>query len=340
MADSEMWPSSCTHLWDVSRRHRLLSLVTSRWAGVVKLRTIQGVIAAIVSALAIACGSANQTAPSAPPQSQTGSVEGIVNHESYLTNRIVNPAGPMSGARVVVTEGPGVGATVTTGADGVYHFDLPPGPFRVRWSAEFFETRESDASTVQGGATTKVATVTLRLQRNVPVAEWSISGLVLDGRGSPVPDALAYSLADMLTYNAAGQTDAAGRFHITSTRQHPDIVGLTVEKRGYTTYQGSVACVEACTPTVTVRLLRIVREWLDGPSSMRVGDVVPVDGVTEYDDGSRVLARAFVESSNPSVVQVQPFVSPYEHVYVKALAPGTATLSAIGGLSLQVRVYP
>jgi hypothetical protein len=69
-------------------------------------------------------------------------VEGIVNHESYLTNRIVNPAGPMSGARVVVTEGPGVGATVTTGADGVYHFDLPPGPFRVRWSAEFFETRE------------------------------------------------------------------------------------------------------------------------------------------------------------------------------------------------------
>jgi hypothetical protein len=297
------------------------------------------IAAFLLCSLVTACGGNTPTSPTTPPAQAAGAVEGIVNHESYLVNRTTIPAGPMTGARVVVTEGPGVGATVTTGADGRYHFDLPPGQFRVRWSADSFETRDSDAGTVQAGATTKVATVTLRLQRNVPVADWSISGVVLDGRGSPVPDALVYSLADLLTYNAAGRTDAAGHFHITSTRQHPDTVGLTVEKTGYTTYQGSVACLEACTPTVTVRLLRIVREWLDGPSSMQVGDVVPVDRVTEYDDGSRAVARAFVESSNPSVLQVQPLVSPFEHVYVKALAPGTATLSVLGGLTLQVRVY-
>ena len=110
----------------------------------------------LVIALALCvlgCGGNTPTSPTTPQaQAATGALEGIVNHESYLASlRLTTPIGPLAGARVVVTEGAGVGATVTTGADGAYHFDLPPGQFRVRWSADSFETRDSDASNVQAG---------------------------------------------------------------------------------------------------------------------------------------------------------------------------------------------
>ena len=48
-----------------------------------------------------------------------------------------------------------------------------------------------------------------------------------------------------------------------------------------------------------------------------------------------------LQSSAPSVVQVQPLGPPYDHVYVKALAPGTAILtSGVGPEPLQIHVLP
>jgi hypothetical protein len=64
------------------------------------------------------------------------------------------------------------------------------------------------------------------------------------------------------------------------------------------------------------RLLRIVRKWLDGPSTMQVGDVAAVRAVDEYDDGSRKAYTALVNSSNPTVVQVLPCLRPFSMILV------------------------
>ncbi len=290
--------------------------------------------------LCAACGS-SPAAPSPGPTARIASIEGIINHEQFVQGlRLVVPAGPLAGAEVVVTEGPGAGKTFTTGTDGTYHLDLPPGPFRLRWSAEFWEPRDSDAGTLDAGETRKLATVTLRLLANVPVAEWVISGRVFDGLGNPVPGAGVAVFRDGLTLLAGAGTDATGRFRTSSTRQHPDQIGVLVDKPGYVSMSLPVTCPAACAVDLSVRLLRIVREYLDGPTTMQVGDVIAPSWVRELDDRSReVFGRPFVESSNPSVLQVQPVVAPFEHVYVKALAPGAATLTYMG-LSLSIRVYP
>jgi hypothetical protein len=75
---------------------------------------------------------------------------------------------------------------------------------------------------------------------------------------------------------------------------------------------------------------------------MKVGDVAAVRAVDEYDDGSRTVYRASVNSSNPAVVRVLPSERPYDTTYVKAIAPGTATLQLplSQPLTLNVRVVP
>ncbi len=294
----------------------------------------------LVGVLCAACGS-SPAAPSTPASVRTASVDGIVNHEAYIQGlRLPVPAGPLDGTAVVVTEGPGAGKSLITGPDGVYHFDSPPGPFRLRWSKEAWEARDSDASTVAAGETRKLATVTLRLLSNVPVAEWVVSGRVFDGTGNPVALAGVYIARDGLSLLASASTDTAGRFRLASTRQHPDRMAVNVDKSGYESTSQPVTCPDACAADLTMRLRRIVREYLDGPTTMQVGDVIAPSWIRELDDGSReVFGRPFVESSNPSVLQVQPLVAPYEHVYVKALAPGAATLTYVG-LSLPIRVYP
>jgi len=76
---------------------------------------------------------------------------------------------------------------------------------------------------------------------------------------------------------------------------------------------------------------------------MNVGETAPVTGVIEYDDASRDAAGwVRVESSNPGVVMVLPLQSPDETSYVKAVAPGTATLQTTirPPLTLNVRVVP
>jgi hypothetical protein len=68
-----------------------------------------------------------------------------------------------------------------------------------------------------------------------------------------------------------------------------------------------------------------------------------VTGVVEYDDGTRYAGWASVESLNRGVVQVLPSQPPYEKMYVKAIAPGTATLQqslASQPLTLNVHVVP
>jgi hypothetical protein len=292
-----------------------------------------------VMSLLTACGAADTpTVPSStvvtPPAPTTGIVQGIVKRAAYF-GATFNPEAPLSGAQVLVTEGAGTGQTVTTGGDGAYRFELPAGPFRLRWAASsFFETRDSNPGVVVAGSTTTVDAVTLRF------AEWSISGIVRDGVGNPV--AGVWVTADgLLVPIADATTDAAGRYRIVSTSQHADTFPVRASIPGYVSQYTTVTCGPSCSITADFRLLRRVREWLDGPSAMQVGEVAGVTTVTEFDDGSRTTAATPLESSNPAVVKVLPLQPPYETTYVKAIAPGTVTLQLAGYtklLLLNVRV--
>lgn len=273
----------------------------------------------------------------APPAPTTGVVQGIVKRAAFF-GATFNPEAPLSGAQVLVTEGPGARQSATTGNDGAYRFELPAGPFRLRWSASspFFETRDSNPGVVVAGSTTTVDAVVLRF------AEWSVSGIVRDGVGNPVARALV-TADGLLQPFAEATTDAAGRYRMVSTQQHGGTFPVRASGGGYVSQFTIVTCGPACAITADFRLPRRVREWLDGPSAMQMGDVAQVTRITEFDDGSRETSVAPpLESSNPRVVQVLPLQLPYTAVYVKAIAPGTATLqlaSYTGLLLLNVHVF-
>ena len=298
-----------------------------------------------VMSLLTACGAADApTVPSSavvtPPAPTTGIVQGIVKRAAYF-GATFNPEAPLSGAQVLVTEGAGAGQSVTTGSDGAYRFELPAGTFRLRWSASspFFETRDSNPGVVVAGSMTTVDAVVLRF------AEWSVSGIVQDGVGKPVAGAWV-TVDGLLVPIADATTDAAGRYRITSTTQHADAIQVKASIPGYISQYTIVTCSPACAITADFRLLRRVREWLDGPSAMQVGEVVGVTTVTEFDDGSRTTAVTRLESSNPAVVKVLPLQPPYDatSISVKAIAPGTVTLQTAGYTQplvlLNVRVVP
>jgi hypothetical protein len=292
-----------------------------------------------------ACGDTS-TVPSStvvtPPAPMTGVVQGIVRLESYF-GLVFSPEGPLSGAQVLVTEGAGAGQTVTTGANGAYRLELPPGPFRLRWSAQDVEPRDSDPGTVTAGNTTTVGTVILRrsFEGN---PEWSISGIVRDGLGNPVAGADIEAGDGVAWFPGFTKTDATGRFRIDSMRPHPDWLHISAYKEGYTERYITLFCGPSCALTADFRLLRRVREWLDGPSTMQVGDVASVSLVNEYDDGTRSMVGASVNSSNLAVLKVLPSQPPDFKTYVKAIAPGIATLQQPSStslpLTLNVHVVP
>ena len=296
----------------------------------------------VVMSLLTACGAADApTVPSStavtPPASTTGIVQGIVKRAAFF-GATFNPEAPLAGAQVLVTEGAGTGQSVTTGSDGAYRFELPAGPFRLRWSASspFFEPRDSNPGVVVAGSTTTVDAVVLRF------AEWSVSGIVRDGAGNPVAGAWVTISGGLFINIADATTDAAGRYRIVSTAQHADAIQVKASLGDISQYT-IVTCGPSCSITADFRLLRRVREWLDGPSAMQVGEVAGVTTVTEYDDGSRTTMATPLESSNPAVVKVLPSQPPYETTYVKAIAPGAATLQLAGYtrlLLLNVRVVP
>jgi Carboxypeptidase regulatory-like domain len=302
-----------------------------------------------VMALLTACGAADvPTVPSStrvtPPAPLTGVVQGAVRLEAY-SGLVFSPEAPLSGAQVLVTEGPGAGQSVITGANGAYGLELPPGPFRLRWSAQGAESRDSDPGAVTAGATTIVNTVVLKrsFEGN---PEWSVGGTVRDSRGNPVAGVGVQTWDGVAWFVGYTSTDATGRFGIASKRPHPDWLHISVYKEGYPGQNITLFCGPSCTLTVDFRLEAHVREWLDGPSTMQVGNVATVSLVGEYADGTRSVERAEIISSNDGALQVVPWPAsppPYDRTYVKAIAPGTATLKQFRGsqvLTLNVQVFP
>jgi hypothetical protein len=141
---------------------------------------------------------------------------------------------------------------------------------------------------------------------------------------------------------ATGSTDAAGAFRIVSTKAHADRLHITASKAGHRAQEMLVTCGPSCALSASFRLLRIVREWLDGPSTMQVGSVALLSLVDDYDDGSRGVFAPIVQSADPAVVQVLPLKPDDNRTYVKAIAPGMTTLveTGIQRLSLNIHVVP
>lgn len=300
----------------------------------------------VAISLASACGTASNApagpSPAVSPPRTLGIIQGVVKHEGFVSHGWF-PEGPLSGAQVTVTEGLGAGQSVTTGTDGAYRFEVPAGPFRVRWSAAGYEPRDSDAGMVIAGSTTSVNAVTLQRLSNV-IGDWSITGIVRDGVGNPVAGASVDASDGFFTGTVAYTlTDATGAFVLTPKRLHPSVLHLNAWKQGYRSQSTTVPCPQSCAMTMDFRILRIVRSWLDGPSTLQVGDVAAVKAVNEYDDGTRTTYTALVKSSNPAIVQVLTFEPPYDTTRVKAIGPGTAALElglASQTLTLNVRVVP
>jgi carboxypeptidase family protein len=303
----------------------------------------------VVMSLLAACGSASDspTAPSSTvvtqPPPTTGIVQGFVRLEAYF-GLVFSPEAPLSGAQVLVTEGAGAGQSVTTASNGMYRLELPPGPFRLRWSAQGVESRDSDPGAVTAGATTTVNTVVLpRSFEGNP--EWSVSGIVRDNRGNPVADAEVDAWDGVSWYAGSAKTDSTGHYRIDSKRPHPAWLHLTAYKAPYPEQYITLFCGASCALMVDFRLEGHVREWLDGPSAMRVGDVATVFLVGEYADGTRSVERAEIITTNPGVLDVIPWPAsppPYDKTYVKAIAPGTATLKQFHGsavLTLNIQVF-
>ena len=172
--------------------------------------------------------------------------------------------------------------------------------------------------------------------------QWSVSGIVRDNLGNPVADADVEAGDGVAWYPGFTKTGATGRYQIDSKRPHPDWLHISAYKEGYPEQYITLFCGPSCALTVDFRLERYLREWLDGPSTMQVGDVAIVSLVGQYVDGTRTVTRASIFSSNLGVLQVVPSPPPYDTMYVKAIAPGTATLKQFSNgqvLTLNVQVF-
>jgi hypothetical protein len=285
------------------------------------------VLAAVCVLAYVACGAgptsptsapSTSASPAPPPQTAgVATVQGVVFHAPVLNYNGPGPVGPLGGAIVTVTEGPSAGDTSTTDANGVYHFRLSAGTFRLQWRATSYDPLDSDAMTAVADQVLSVPTVTLR---PAAIPPWTVRGTVVDDVGNPVADALLFELGT----GVSARSDAAGHYVLTSTLQHSGVT-LLFRKSGYESQNGSPNCTGSCTTTANFRVLRILKEYLDVPSTVSVGDVFAVDDVREYRNGVSRLSPIGLTSNNPAVLEVQT-ANTYRLV-VKARSAGTATLT-------------
>jgi len=271
------------------------------------------------------------TAPT-PPISLAGNVTGLLRGEAPSGNRIPLPHPPLSNATVTVIGGPASGIKTTTGADGTYQL-VGVGTFKLRFEHPSFITRESNeiVMSADGAMLPEVTLLT---------APWTISGLVTDSLGNPVPDAevtIGSGTAFALPYGVV-KTDAAGRYALDSTRPHFERVPIRAWKPGFESMQElPVAC---CGTAPVIRLVRIVSITPTAPSSLRVGESVEMPAsVVVFDNG--VTRNIFVlpTSNVPSVVNVLRSDHWYKMTGFRA---GDATLTfdlwgAVATLQVSVR---
>jgi hypothetical protein len=278
----------------------------------------------------IGCGEGARTP--AAPTNPAGTVTGFLRGEAPPPSRIFTAHPPLSNATVTVIGGPASGTKTTTGADGAYQI-AASGTFKLRFEHPLFETSESSATVMTTGGVT-IPDVTLL------TAPWSVSGLVTDSRGAPVPDVQVVFRPG--TFYAADfgsvRTDAAGRYVFNSARPHFANVMVVASKPGFEPLPEQA--VRCCGAAPDLRLVRVVSITPTAPSSLRVGESLEMPAsVVVFDTGETRNIFVLPASSAPAVVAVSPSSHWYE---MRGVDTGVATLTfdlwgAIATMQVQVR---
>ena len=299
------------------------------------------VLSAASVILAIACSDSASTTPSSVASDPArGVVEGAVYARRNTLSRTLPPGDDGTRIRlrdveVLTIDGRESNTSVTTDAMGKYRLELPVGPFRLRWSKTGYVARESAPGTVERGVTITMPDVVL------DGPQWTVEGLVTDGRGQPAAGASVVVRGGAVFPLAWSSSDAAGRFSLASNLVVPALTDIVAAKEGYREARAQFTCCAADTEliTITLRIVRIVRVALTGPATLRVGQSAQLMYEVEFEDGSRETGSPLtaISSSDPAIVRTAPRM-------VEGVAPGTATITwiyyaaGVPVVPLQIRV--
>jgi hypothetical protein len=273
-----------------------------------------------------------------PLTPQTGTFEGTVAQ--------LDTGQRLEGVLVEATGGVGAGRAAFTSGAGVFRFELPAGTTRFRWSKEGYVARDAEHTIVAGAR----SEVQVWLQQATPPAPfppppYTFTGTVRDSRRNPVGGAEVWLYSNSSPIDdrrGTGFTDGTGRYTISLQRTAQTVRAM---KDGYVRNDASIFTTSSSGTTfatdVTIR--KIDAYVLLSPTSIKVGELVRMEGRAELDDGSRVTGGCVcfqLVSSDPSVVAVDGTGS---SGLIRGVAPGTAAITGtyFGVMTtLVVRVNP
>jgi hypothetical protein len=302
---------------------------------------------ALASTLAmLACGSSPQSGvtPSPLPASSAGSATPTT---FSVTGIVRGASGPLSDASVDL-EGPGRYST-RTDAQGAYRFSqVQRGEYVLRASSPGHANAEWPL-TIEADTTRDVplqpASSPPSTPAPFPPPPYTFSGTVRDSRRNPVGGAEIWLYSNSSPIDdrrGSGVADSSGRYTITLQRTAQTVRAM---KDGYVTNDVSILGTSSSGTTfvtdVTIR--KIDRYTLLSPTSLKVGDVVRMEGRVELDDGSSVTGGCVcfqLTSSHPSIVAVD---GTGNSGFIRGVAPGTATITGTYfgvTTTLVVRVNP
>lgn len=289
-------------------------------------------IAMLIVLVSAGCAD-SEKAPSTPtaPTVVVGKVTGLLRGEAPIISRNWRAHPVLAGATVTVVGGEASGTSSATREDGSFEI-AAAGRFKLRFEHPGFITSESsDTVMIAGGVT--LPDVTLA------TAPWSISGVITDSLGNPVPDADVTVFAAEFQPLVTVKTNASGRYTASSTLPHLASVIVTASRAGFQPLQ-SAPPVPCCGTAPVIKLVRIVSITPTAPDALRVGESVemPASHIV-FDTGERRDVFVLPTSSAPSVVAINRS----SHWYaMQGVSPGDATLTfdlwgAIATLQVHVR---
>lgn len=290
-------------------------------------------IAILIAAAIAGCNDRASTSPTpTAPSVVIGKATGLLRGEAPLIGRTARLHPPLAGATVTVVGGASSGATTTTDATGSYEIRAA-ATFKLRFEHQAFVTSESGETVMTAGGVT-LPEITLA------TAPWSITGVITDSLGNPVPDAdVSVLAAEFQTPFGTVKTDAGGRYTVSSDRPHFASVIVAPAKAGFQPPQNLITA-PCCGTAPAIKLVRIVSITPTAPNALRVGESVemPASHIV-FDTGERRDIFVLPSSNAPSVVAIGPSNVWYA---MRGVTAGDATLTfdlwgAIATLQVHVR---
>ena len=171
---------------------------------------------------------------------------------------------------------------------------------------------------------------------------WSVTGTVTDREGRPINVATVQLFLDPRSSAATGSTNAQGRFNL-STTAGAGSGQLRVSVNGFITQivpftcvppvPGARLCGDQNSMTVNVTLTRILSAVVTSPTSLHVGETMPVTRVIQLDDGRTITDNGFspalssddiVYTNNPAIVALVSGTGPV--LMVKGVSDGQTNI--------------